>query len=133
VLYPVVDVLVSFLAISVKFHSFILCLFDVVDLLYNCGGTTCLQFSDVENPVYIMVINLFPCFIHDLHITSYKIIYAKEDFGLESIKLLLSLVPICVLLEEVSEDVMSMGAQIAGAKSPRQLHFAWWCLIFVGP
>jgi hypothetical protein len=71
VLYPVVDVLVSFLAISVKFRSFILCLFDVVDLLCKCGGTTCLQFSDVDNnPVYIMVINLFPCFIHDLHITS---------------------------------------------------------------
>ena len=38
-----------------------------------------------------------------------------------------------MLLEEVSEDVKSRGVQIAGVRSPRQLNFAWWCLLFVGP
>jgi hypothetical protein len=71
VLYPVVDVLVLFLAVSVKFRCFVLCLFDVVDLLYNCSGATCLHCSDVDNNcLYIMAINLCPCFIHDRPITS---------------------------------------------------------------
>ena len=57
----------------------------------------------------------------------------KEDFDLEIRKLLLSFVPVFILLEEFSEDVKSKTVQIAGVRSPRQLNFAWWCLLFVGP
>jgi hypothetical protein len=57
----------------------------------------------------------------------------KEDFHLEIRKLLLSFVPVFILLEEVSEDVKSRAVQIAGVRSPRQLNFAWWCLLFMGP
>jgi hypothetical protein len=54
----------------------------------------------------------------------------KEDFDLEIRKLLLSFSPVFILLEEVSEDIKSRAVQIAG---PRQLNFAWWCMLFVGP
>jgi hypothetical protein len=56
----------------------------------------------------------------------------KNDFDLEIKKLLLSFVPVFILLEEFSEDVKSRAVQIAGVRSPRQLNFAWWCLLFVG-
>jgi len=57
----------------------------------------------------------------------------KEDFDLEIRKLLLSFVSVFILLEEVSEVVKSRALQIAGVRSLRQLNFAWWCLLFVGP
>jgi len=57
----------------------------------------------------------------------------KEDLDLEIRKLLLSFVPVFVLLEEVSEVVKSRAVQIAGVRSPRQLNFAWWCQLFLGP
>jgi hypothetical protein len=57
----------------------------------------------------------------------------NEDFDLEIRKLLLSLVPVFLPLEEVSEDVKSRAVQISDVRSPRQLNFAWWCLLFVGP
>lgn len=57
----------------------------------------------------------------------------KEDFDLEFRKLLPSFVPVLILLEKVSEDVKIRAVQTAGVRSPRQLNFAWWCLLFVGP